>query len=292
MPLPEEHAALLPEDIRSDPTLQNYNDFGSMAKSFIETKAMVGRSIQLPAKDGKPEDFDKWAGETGAKLKDYGYTVAKPNEPPPEKPDAYDFKVEGFDPQAIKSDIVANSFKEFAHGEKLSQAQANRFVEWWAKKGAPAVMAKMDEAQAAQQIEMIEQPEQRDKILGEVFQGAHKQALELRDNTITTLKAEIPELEDFLTGTAPYGAPWMTNRDHPAMVKLLNFVGEMKQQDFGGHVTGLTAADTMDSVDDEISKLRAESNATSDQRERNRIGDKITQLYLKKTALMKMKKAS
>jgi hypothetical protein len=235
----EEHAALLPEDIRSDPGLQSFNDFGGLAKSYLETKSMVGRSIQLPAKDGKPEDLAKWQTETGAKLKDLGLTIAKPNEPPPETPDKYDFKVEGFAPEVIKDDIVVNLFREFAHENKIPNGTANKLVEFWAKKGAPALLAKLNEAQAANQVEMIEQPEERDKVWAEAFKGLEPSKISAeRDETVAMTKAEIPELEDFMTGTAPSGGPWMTNGDHPAMIKILQFIRQQKQPDFGGHVNG------------------------------------------------------
>jgi len=137
MPLAEDQAALLPEDIRSDPSLQSFSDFGGIAKGFIETKALVGRSIQLPGKDSKPEDVDKWAGETGAKLKDHGYAMVKASDIPagaPASPDAYEFKIEGVPPEVIKGDKILGEFRAVAHEMGMSNERAAKLVDWYINK--------------------------------------------------------------------------------------------------------------------------------------------------------------
>jgi hypothetical protein len=276
MPLSEEHAALIPEDIRSDPTISVFNDVGSIAKSYVESRKLIGNSIQLPGKDSKPEDVDRWSGETSAKLKDHGLTLAKLSDAPPEKPDGYEFTIEGATPEQIKGDKILGSFRENAHKMGLNNAQAARLVEWYMKDAVPGLTA------GADRIEMVEDAAQVEKVLGDVFKGETKQTLAARDQAVTLLKSEIPELADFLEGTAPFGKPWMANKDHPAMVKLLKFVAEAKQQDFGGNIEGLSASDTVDSVDSQIADMRAKTDLSPAE-----IGKRLEPLYKKKAFLMK-----
>ena len=45
----------LPEDMRSNAGLADFSDVGSLAKSFLETKSMVGNSIRVPGEDAGDE---------------------------------------------------------------------------------------------------------------------------------------------------------------------------------------------------------------------------------------------
>jgi hypothetical protein len=47
--------ATLPEEIRNDPSLASFKDLGALARSLIETKALVGRSIRPPGPDASSE---------------------------------------------------------------------------------------------------------------------------------------------------------------------------------------------------------------------------------------------
>lgn len=46
----------LPDDLRDDPSLKDFNDLPSLAKSYREQKAFVGGSIRPPGPDAKPEE--------------------------------------------------------------------------------------------------------------------------------------------------------------------------------------------------------------------------------------------
>jgi hypothetical protein len=45
----------LPDDLRDDPSLKDFNDVTTLAKSFRETKAYVGSSLRPPGPDATPE---------------------------------------------------------------------------------------------------------------------------------------------------------------------------------------------------------------------------------------------
>ena len=46
--------ALLPKELQEDPSLKDFKDVGALAKSFIETKSLVGKSIRPPGPDAAP----------------------------------------------------------------------------------------------------------------------------------------------------------------------------------------------------------------------------------------------
>ena len=62
MPLPEEILNEVDEQYRSSPALEQINTVGDLAKSFVETKAMVGNSLgRAPDKDAGPDAWQAWA---------------------------------------------------------------------------------------------------------------------------------------------------------------------------------------------------------------------------------------
>lgn len=50
----------LPEDIAGDKSLETFEDIGTLAKAFIDTKADVGRSIRIPGPDAGADDLDSF----------------------------------------------------------------------------------------------------------------------------------------------------------------------------------------------------------------------------------------
>ncbi len=52
---PADWRTALPEDLRGHASLKDYKDLASLAKSHVETKAMVGSSIRVPGPDASPE---------------------------------------------------------------------------------------------------------------------------------------------------------------------------------------------------------------------------------------------
>jgi hypothetical protein len=55
MALPEELTKDWPAELKSDPSLKDVNDVASLAKRFVDTKALVGGSLRPPGPDAKPE---------------------------------------------------------------------------------------------------------------------------------------------------------------------------------------------------------------------------------------------
>jgi hypothetical protein len=55
---PQDWHETLPEELKSDPSLKDFKDPASLAKSYVETKALVGKSIRPPG-DGAAADVKK-----------------------------------------------------------------------------------------------------------------------------------------------------------------------------------------------------------------------------------------
>jgi len=50
----------LPEELKTEASLADFTDIPALAKAFVDTKAMVGRSVRVPGKDAGAEDWDKF----------------------------------------------------------------------------------------------------------------------------------------------------------------------------------------------------------------------------------------
>lgn len=63
MPLSSELLEQVSEEYRDHPSLQDINDLDALAKSFVETKAMVGNSVRKPGPDSGPEAYEKYLNQ-------------------------------------------------------------------------------------------------------------------------------------------------------------------------------------------------------------------------------------
>jgi hypothetical protein len=252
-----------------------------MAKSYINLEKKIGSSLPLPGKDFTPQELDAWKNDSTLRLRDHGLTFAKVTDLPPEKPDAYDFKIEGVEPEKIQNDKTIGGFKNLAHKLGLNQAQAGEMVSWYLKDVIPALRADSE----ANMPKMIEAEADVQQVLTERFRGESKQRMEAADKAIRDLSVSIPDLKDFLDGTAPNGNSWMANRYHPAMVHLLSEVARMQQPDFGGHTTDPYRGESVEGIDTQIADLRANNTLNPDE-----VGRRLSLLYQRKVAIMNASK--
>lgn len=58
----------IPEDIRASEALKDFKDVGALAKSYVETKALVGRSLRLPGPDASEADKKAFREELKKKV--------------------------------------------------------------------------------------------------------------------------------------------------------------------------------------------------------------------------------
>ena len=60
MPLPSEILETIGEEYREHESLNDFNDVAALAKSYVETKAMVGNSVRKPGPDAGPEAKEEY----------------------------------------------------------------------------------------------------------------------------------------------------------------------------------------------------------------------------------------
>ena len=107
----------LPGELRADKTLADFKDVGALAKSYVETKRLVGDAVRVPKPDAKPEDIAAFRRKLGV----------------PESPDKYDVKLPEMpkDFPAWNETHVAD-FKTAAHKAGLTPSQVQAVVQWYA----------------------------------------------------------------------------------------------------------------------------------------------------------------
>lgn len=137
---PVTFADSLPEDLRSHASLSGFKDLAGLAKSYVDTKAMVGNSIRIPT----DEAGDEQLGEFYGKLADVKGVMRKPDESNteamssyynsmgrPEEAANYDFQI----PEGTQYDEGGMSeFKDLAHEMGLTNAQASKLIQYEMKR--------------------------------------------------------------------------------------------------------------------------------------------------------------
>tara|TARA_R100001198_G_C5167837_1_gene170060 strand:- start:24 stop:860 length:837 start_codon:yes stop_codon:yes gene_type:complete len=100
----------LPDDLRNDPTLQNYKDVESLAKTVVHQQKMIGSRIPLPKTD---EEKAELYGKLGR----------------PDSPDKYQVNL-GQDYEPYFGEAALNEFKNVAHTIGLNNDQVNALIEF------------------------------------------------------------------------------------------------------------------------------------------------------------------
>ena len=107
----------LPEDLKGDPSLQSFKDIPALAKSFIETKRMVGakQGLAIPNEKSTPEDVAAFHKALGVPEAADKYQVKRPDV-------ALDL---GWDATA------EGEFLATAHKAGLNQKQVQAAIDWY-----------------------------------------------------------------------------------------------------------------------------------------------------------------
>lgn len=102
---PQSFLESLPEDLRAEPSLQNFTDNAALAKSYVHQGRLIGADkVALPGKSATPEEMDMFYNKIGR----------------PESADDYEFDVSGLEQADI--DVIRNT--SHAAGLNPTQAQA------------------------------------------------------------------------------------------------------------------------------------------------------------------------
>lgn len=126
---------LLPEELKGDPSLQDFKDIGGLAKSYISAQKMLGKSIRIPGEDASEEaraEFYKKLTE----VPDVYYAAGEEGVESlynqlgrPESPEKYKIEVEGaeLNPEAL------GEFTKMAHKIGLTNKQVNEIARYEAE---------------------------------------------------------------------------------------------------------------------------------------------------------------
>lgn len=63
----------LPDDLKGNPSLKVVGSIGDLAKSFVETKKLIGTKLEAPGENATPEQLAAWRKVVGAPEKAEGY---------------------------------------------------------------------------------------------------------------------------------------------------------------------------------------------------------------------------
>ena len=138
--------ATLPEELRSEASLQNFSDVGALAKSYVSAQGMLGADkIVVPRTD---EEWGNAYAKLGRPETAGDYTLGVPD---------------GFEPDAESQ----SSLKELAHGLGLNQKQLDGLNGWYWEQVTAAMQGAAQGEQHAFETSTIELK----SMWGEKFDG-------------------------------------------------------------------------------------------------------------------------
>jgi len=124
---------LLPEDLREDPSLKDFKDVGSLAKSYVHAQRTLGNSLRIPTTDHSKEDWDKFY-EKLTSIPNVAYIPQDENDMSiynklgrPEDPNKYSIDTSEASSEEVK---LADSFRVVAHKVGLTDTQVKTLVGW------------------------------------------------------------------------------------------------------------------------------------------------------------------
>lgn len=106
----------LPDDLKSDKSLESFKDVPALAKSYIATKAMVGSKPVIPGPEAKPEEIAAYRKAIGV----------------PETTAGYKLKAHEIMAHPEWSREAQDAFVGQAHAAGLTNDQLNTVVGWYA----------------------------------------------------------------------------------------------------------------------------------------------------------------
>lgn len=128
----------LPDELKGDASLADVPDVATLAKNYVETKAMVGGSFRVPGEDAGAEDWDKFHSRLMTSvpslmfkpLADDAEGLEKVYDQMGRPAKADEYKIPEVDDKGLKLDMsLATDFKGIAHKYGLNQKQFNGIVE-------------------------------------------------------------------------------------------------------------------------------------------------------------------
>lgn len=110
----------LPEDLKADKSLESFKDVGALAKSYVETKKLVGvkqdGALKVPGPEATPEERQAFAKALGV----------------PATPAEYKVKAHEMMGHPEWNPAAQAAFLQLAHQHAMTPAQVNAAIGWYA----------------------------------------------------------------------------------------------------------------------------------------------------------------
>lgn len=182
----------LPEELRTEPSLHDIKDVGSLAKGYVHAQKMVGADkIVVPGNDASDEEMGAFYNKLGR----------------PEQPDGYEVPTENMPKIDIDKDVLGGFFEE-AHRVGLSKQQAAALVRWQAQQ----TDSYLSDSIQQQELGLEEATSKMQKEFG----GAYEQKMEMATTALKQFGGE--ELVELLNSTGL--------GNEPAVIKAFANVGK------------------------------------------------------------------
>ena len=185
--------ATLPDELKSEKSLESFKGVDALAKSYVEAQKYIGGAVKLPKADAPAEEWEKVYARLGR----------------PETPDKYEFKRPEVPENVTDDEEMETAFKGMAHKAGLSTRQAQQLLEQYNEmqvKRLQSFTGKMEEGVASLKKEW---GTNFDKNIG----VASRAVKELGGDELTGLLNE--------TGLG----------NHPVLIKFFSKLGEQMQED-------------------------------------------------------------
>jgi len=235
---PTDWRAGLPDDLRAEKSLETFKgadwaEVGpTLAKSFVETKRLVGSALKLPGEDAKPGDWDAFYTALGR----------------PESPDKYAVKEQTFPPElGITVDPEGQkAFLGVAHAAGLTTAQVQKVLDWYGQYTIGQVDGQVRQTGEARKT--------AEAALKQEWGSAYQRNTGLARATVATLFGRDPELAAAIEDAG----------NNVALVKGLVRIGEILHE--RGEIRGdeVSAGRTVTEIQAEIDRIKATPNVEND----------------------------
>ena len=216
----------LPEDVRSEPSLKNFQDAGQLAKSYVHAQRMAGADkISVPTKHATDEDWNQVFSKLGV----------------PDSPDKYEVK---YELQEGANETPVKNFISEAHKLNLLPHQVQGVLNYYSQLEQNA----SDSQQKDMELNKIENESSLRKEWGLAYDKKMNAANDVFKNFFSTDLADV-KLQD---GT-PLG-------NHPGFVRSLSEMASKFSEDSMGAGQEESGGITPAEADREIQKILGDQN--------------------------------
>ncbi len=211
----------LPQDLQDEPTLQNFNDVESLAKTVVHQQKVLGNRIPIPKTDEeKVELYSK---------------LGRPEDPSKYEVNVPDTHSSYFNPTSL------NNFKEVAHKIGLNNEQVNALVDYQ--------ISEIDGQKGIQEAAIAAGKDEVEQKLKQEWGYDYDKNLKAAMRAISVYgDNDLNELLNTEVG------------NHPALVKLFARLGAEVTEDMAQNTTNNTLAVSPLDAQTEIDRIMKDSN--------------------------------